>query len=78
MALILDRGSASRHRCHSTPHKRGSAAFKEIVGKESGKRLPRLQPERKEKYRNGQRRANHEQHPKLSKLSRDLKPKKSL
>jgi hypothetical protein len=37
--------------------------------KKSGKWLPRLQPERKEKHRNGQRRANHEQHPKLSKLS---------
>jgi hypothetical protein len=33
------------------------------------KPIERQQPECKEKHRNSQRRANHEQHPKLSKLS---------
>ena len=37
--------------------------------KKSGKWLVRQQPERKEKHRNGQRRANHEQRHELSKLS---------
>jgi hypothetical protein len=37
--------------------------------KKSGKWLVRQQPERKEKHRNGQRRANRKQHYKLSKPS---------
>ena len=36
--------------------------------KKSGKWLVRQQPERKEKHRSGQRRANHEQRHELSKL----------
>src|SRR6516162_11106186 len=51
-------------RCAPTRH-----TSRESRERKSGKWLVRQQPERKEKHRNGQRRANHEQRHELSKLS---------
>jgi len=51
-------------RCAPTRH-----TSRESRERKSGKWLVRQQPERKEKHRNGQRRANHEQRREFSKLS---------
>src|SRR5262245_15181457 len=56
-------------RYYLSPWKIKLKETQEIAGKKTEKPLKRQQPERKEKYRERQCRANREQHHKLSKLS---------